>query len=119
MRTLLSYCFALIISYAWANAPGVGKWKVEHRRAILMLSYQQTASIDNETTTSEIAFLCDQDNEFGIVGVMLVPFDGTFESDQDQIPLLILREADDIGRSDLSQRWRNADEFLSQIHLTT
>ena len=43
---------------------------------------------------------------------MLMPSDGTLESDHDRIPLLILRQADDIGRFDLSQRSRNASDFL-------
>jgi hypothetical protein len=116
MRTFLSYCFALIASDAGANAPSVednvSKWTVEHRRAVLTLSYKQTASIDNKATTSELAFLCGQDTEFGLVGVMLVPFEGTFDGDQDPVPVLLLRQADDTGRSDLSQKWRNASDFL-------
>jgi hypothetical protein len=50
--------------------------------------------------------------KFGVVGAMLVPSDGTLESDHDRIPLLILRQADDIGRFDLSQKWRNASDFF-------
>jgi hypothetical protein len=115
MRWFLFYCFALIASYAGANAPSVrdnvGKWTVEHRRTVLTLS-KQTASIDNGKATSELSFLCDPGNEFGVVGVMLVPFEGTFDGDQDPVPVLILRQGDETGRSDLSQRWRNANEFL-------
>jgi hypothetical protein len=81
-----------------------GKWAVQHRRPILMVAYKQTASIDNKTRTSELAFLCDENNEFGFVGAILVSFDGTFDSDQAPIPLLVLGQADDIGRSDLSQK---------------
>jgi hypothetical protein len=116
MRTFLSYCFALIATYVEANVPSVkddvSKWTVERRRTLLTFSYKQTALIDNKATTSELTFLCDQGSEFGVVGVMLVPFEGTFDGDQDPVPVLVLRQGSDTGRSDLSQKWRNANEFL-------
>jgi hypothetical protein len=116
MLKCLSYFLGIIVTCVALSAAGAenegGKWAVQHRRAILMLAYKQTASIDNKTRTSGLAFLCDQNNKFGVVGAMLVPFDGTFDSDQAPIPLLILRQADDVERSDLPQTWRNASDFL-------
>jgi hypothetical protein len=42
-----------------------------------------------------------------------VPFDGTFETHQDPIPMSIQRRSDEIGPSDLFQKWKNGSEFLS------
>jgi hypothetical protein len=67
---------------AAANAEDVGKWKweLEQRRDfIFTLSYKQSASINNKTATSELAFLCDQKNRLGVSGTILVPFDGTLK----------------------------------------
>jgi hypothetical protein len=41
-----------------------------------------------------------------------VPFDGTFESHQDPIPVSIQRKSDEYGPSDLLQKWKNGSEFL-------
>jgi hypothetical protein len=76
------------------------------------LSYKQPASINNKTATSELAFLCDQKNRLGVSGTILVPFDGTFESQQDPIPVSIQKKADEFDRSDLLQKWKNGSEFL-------
>jgi hypothetical protein len=100
---------------AAANAEDVGKWKweLEQRRDfIFTLSYKQSASINNKTATSELAFLCDQKNRLGVSGTILVPFDGTFESQQDPIPVSIQKKADEFDRSDLLQKWKNGSEFL-------
>ena len=45
-------------------------------------------------------------------GVILIPFDGTFQSDQDVIPVLIQRNADQYDPSDLLQNWKNGAEYI-------
>ena len=98
---------------AAANGEDVGKWELEQRRDfIFTLSYKQSASINNKTATSELAFLCDQKNRLGVTGTVLVPFDGTFESTQGPIPVSIQKKADEFDRSDLLQKWKNGSEFL-------
>ncbi len=65
-------------------------WDLEQRgKALFALSYKQSASINNKTATSELAFLCDQRNKMGVIGAILIPFDGTFENHQDPIPVSI------------------------------
>jgi hypothetical protein len=97
---------------AAANAEDVGKWELEQRRDfIFTLSYKQSASINNKTATSELAFLCDQKNRSGVSGTILVPH-GTFESQQDPIPVSIQKKVDEFDRSDLLQKWKNGREFL-------
>jgi hypothetical protein len=47
--------------------------------------------IQNQLTTSELAFMCDKRDRSGFVGVTLVPFDGTFQSRRDEVPVLTMR----------------------------
>jgi hypothetical protein len=98
---------------AVAIAEQSGRWELEERRSfIFTLSYKQSAFINDQTVTSELAFLCDQRNSLGIIGTIFVPFDGTFESHQDPIPVSIQRKSDEYGPSDLLQKWKNGSEFL-------
>ena len=88
-------------------------WDLEQRgKALFALSYKQSASINNKTATSELAFLCDQRNKMGVIGAILIPFDGTFENHQDPIPVSIQKKSDEYDRSDLLQNWKNGSEFL-------
>jgi hypothetical protein len=48
--------------------------------------------------------MCDKRDRSGFVGVILVPFDGTFQSRRDEVPVLI--------QTDLIQNWKNGSEFL-------
>jgi hypothetical protein len=98
---------------AAANAEDVRKWELEQRRdSIFTLSYKQSAYINDQLATSELAILCDQRKRIGFIGMILVPFDGTFESHQDPIPMSVQKKSDEYGPSDLLQKWKNGSEFL-------
>jgi hypothetical protein len=115
MRRYVSPCIAagLYFTCLAVAVAQSGKWELEQRRNfIFTLSYKQSEFINNQTATSELAFLCDQRNRSSIVGAILIPFDGTFESHQDPIPVLIQKKSDQYDRSDLLQNWRNGSEFL-------
>jgi hypothetical protein len=116
MRVLVSCCVAAMVISARMGAAiadeNRGSWTVEHRHGIWTLSYKQIAFSNNQTITSELAFVCGQKDDHGIGGAILVPFDGTFDSDQDPIPVLIQKQSDGPERSDLSQKWANRHEFL-------
>jgi hypothetical protein len=116
MRRFLSCFIAVALNFAVfaaAHAEDDGEWELEQRRsAVFTLSYKQSASIDNQTATSELAFLCNRRNGLGVIGAILVPSDGTFESHQDPISVLILRKSDAYAPSDLLQKWKNGSEFL-------
>jgi hypothetical protein len=111
-----SCCVAAALSFAQvaaANAEDEGKWELEqHGGAAFALSYKQSASISNQIATSELGFLCDRRSRGGVIGTILVPFDGTFESHQDPIPVSIQQKPDEYGPSDLLQKWKNESEFL-------
>ena len=116
MRRYVCFYVALALTFtdlAAAIAEESGRWELEERRSfIFTLSYKQSASINNQTATSELAFLCDQRNRLGVIGTILVPFDGTFESHQDPIAVSIQRKSDEYSPSDLLQKWKNGSEFL-------
>ena len=115
MYRCLSSCIAVGLYFTCltvAVAEG-GKWELEQRRNfIFALSYKQSQFVNNKNATSELAFLCNQENRANIVGAILIPFDGTFESQQDPIHVWIQKKFDQYDRSDLLQKWRNEREYL-------
>jgi hypothetical protein len=105
--SLLSVCLSTL------RAETYGKWMLEHNRSnIFTLSFKQSTSIHNQLTTSELAFMCDKRDRSGFVGAILLPFDGTFQSRRDEVPVLIQKNADQYDRSDLIQNWKNGSKFL-------
>ena len=116
MRRYISFCIAMALYFAdlaVAVAEDHGTWELEQRRSfIFTLSYKQSVSVNNQTATSELAFLCDLRNRVGLVGAILIPFDGTFESRQDPNPVLIRKKSKEFDQSDLVQKWKNGSEFL-------
>ena len=76
------------------------------------LSFKQTVQLNNKIETLELGFICDRRKGSKSVGVILIPFDGTFQSDQDVIPVLIQKNADQYDPSDLLQNWKNGVEYI-------
>jgi hypothetical protein len=68
--------------------------------------------VSNKIATSEPGFICDQRDKSKIVGVILIPFDGTFENKQDGVLVLIPKSSDQYDPSDLLQNWRNGIEYI-------
>ena len=95
MRRYFVCCIVVAVNLtvlAAARADDDAKWELEERRGfIFTLSYKQSTYIKDQQATSELAFLCDQRNVRGVVGAILIPFDGTFESHQGSIPVSIQR----------------------------
>jgi hypothetical protein len=74
-----------------------GGWLLEQpRSSARTLSFKQSVQLNDEIGTSELGFICDQRKNSESVGVILIPFDGTFQSDQDAIPVRIQKNADRI-----------------------
>jgi hypothetical protein len=116
MRRYFCLYVALALTFtdlATAIAEESGRWELEERRNfIFTLSHKQSASINDQIATS-LPFCAIKKNRSGVIGAILVPFDGTFETHQDPIPMSIQRRSDEIGPSDLFQKWKNGSEFLS------
>ena len=79
---------------------------------IFTLSFKQSASVNNQLATSELAFICDQRHRSNFIGVILIPFDGTFESHRDPVPILIQKKSNQYDRTDVIRNWKNGNEFL-------
>jgi hypothetical protein len=116
MRRYFARCIAVAVNvmvFAAANAEDHGKWELEERRSfIFTLSYKQSTYINDQLATSELALICDQRKKVGLLGAILIPFDGTFEGHQGSIPVSIQKKSDEVDRTDLLQRWENGSEFL-------
>jgi hypothetical protein len=77
------------------------------------LSFKQSVQLNNKIRTLELGFICDQrKNSRSVVGAILIPFDGTFQSDQDVIPVLVQKKADQYDPSDLLQNWKNGAKYI-------
>ena len=103
--TLALNCSALAV----AAADRYGGWLIEQpRSSVRTLSFKQTVQLNGKIETSELGFICDQRKSSKSVGVILIPFGETFQSDQEVIPVLIQKTADQyVGPSDLLQNWKN------------
>jgi hypothetical protein len=76
------------------------------------LSFKQSVHLNNKIVTSELGFICNQRKSSKSVGVILIPFDGTFQSDQNVVPVLIQKNADQYDPSDLLQKWKSGVEYI-------
>jgi hypothetical protein len=96
---------------ATAAAERFGQWSLEQPEDfIFALSFKRTISFDDRTATSELAFVCNQENKD--VAVLLIPLDGTFTSRQEVIAVAIQKIGEQSDPSDLMQRWENGPGYL-------
>jgi hypothetical protein len=110
LHTLLTLCCSALAATA---ADRHGGWLLEQpRNSERTLSFKQSVQLNNKIETLELGFICDQRKNTRGVGAILIPFDGTFQSDQDVIPVLIQENADRYDPSDLSQNWKNGTEYI-------
>jgi len=114
VRFLLYTALALNFSApAVTAADRYGGWLLEQSRSsVRTLSFKQSVQLNNKIGTSELGFICDQRKNSESVGVILIPFDGTFQSDQDVTPVLIQKNAHQYDPSDLLQNWKNGAEYI-------
>jgi hypothetical protein len=115
MRHFLQYTVVLLYLSVLAAtaAERYGEWSLEQpRSSVLTLMLKQSVSFDDKIATSEFGFICDRRKKSGIVGAILIPFDGTFENRQSVFPVLIQRNDDQYDPSDLLQHWKNGTEYI-------
>ena len=87
---------------------------LNNREALCVLCRSNNRSNSTiRSKTLELGFICDRRKDSKSVGVILIPFDGTFQSDQEVIPVLVQKNADQhVGPSDLLQKWKNGAEYI-------
>jgi hypothetical protein len=96
---------------ATAAADRFGQWSLDQPGDfIFALSSKRTISFDDRTATSELAFVCNQENKH--VAVLLIPLEGTFTSRRKASPVTIQKIKDKSGPSDLMQRWENGPGYI-------
>jgi hypothetical protein len=96
---------------ATAAAERFGRWSLDQPGDfIFALSSKRTISFDDRTATSELAFVCHQENKY--VAVLLIPVDGTFNSRHEAIPVAVQKIEDQSDPSDLMQRWENGPGYI-------
>jgi hypothetical protein len=78
---------------------------------IFALSSKRSISFDDRTATSELAFVCNQEQKYA--AVLLIPLDGTFKNRQNSIPVVIQKTEEQSDASDLMQRWENGPGYIS------
>ena len=113
MRRFVLY--AALMLYACAlpatAAERYGEWLLEQPNgSILALSFKRSITVNNRAATSELAFVCDPENKY--VGVILIPFEGTFKNQQVVIPVVIQKNEDQYDHSDLLQHWKNGLDYI-------
>ena len=87
------------------------RWSLEQPGDfILALSFKRFISFDDRTATSELAFLCNQEEKY--VAVLLIPLDGTFTSRHKATPVSIQKIEDQSGPTDLMQRWEDGPGYI-------
>jgi hypothetical protein len=113
-RFVLYIALALYFSAHSATAADrFGEWLLEQPRSfVLTLSFKQSVPLNEKIATSELGFICDQRDKSNVVGVILIPIDGTFENRQRIIPVLIQKNKDRYDPSDLVQHWNNGTEYI-------
>ena len=88
-----------------------GEWVLEQPSgSILALSFKRSITVNNKVATSELAFVCNPENKY--VGVILIPFEGTFKNQQEVIPVVIQKNEDQYDHSDLLQHWKNGPDYI-------
>src|ERR1700722_10523791 len=114
VRFLLYTVLALNFSALAVTAAGrYGGWFLEQPRSYeRTLSFKQSVQLNNKIETLELGFICDQRKHSKSVGVILIPFDGTFQNDRNVVPVLIQKNADQYEPSDLLQNWKNGVEYI-------
>jgi hypothetical protein len=113
-RFLVCTALALYFSVVAASAADrYGGWLLEQpRSSVRTLSFKQSVPLNNKIATSELGFICDQRDKSKGVGVILIPFDGTFENRQNIVPVSIQKRSDRYNPSDLLQHWKNGTDYI-------
>ena len=84
IRFLLYIALALNFSaLAVTAADRYSGWLLEQPRSSeRTLSFKQSVQLNNKIETLQLGFICDQRKNSKGVGAILIPFDGTFQSDK-------------------------------------
>jgi hypothetical protein len=82
------------------------RWSLEQPGGfIFALPFKRSISLDDRTATSELAFVCNQEEKY--VAVLLIPL-----SRHEAVPVAVQKIEDQSDPSDLMQRWENGPDYM-------
>jgi hypothetical protein len=114
MRGFGLYAAVILFVCGVSAAPAAerfGQWSLQQPEDfIFALSFKRSILPDDRTASSQLAFVCNQENKD--VAVLLTPLDGTFASRHEAIPVAIQKIEEQSDRSDLMQRWENGPGYI-------
>jgi hypothetical protein len=113
MRRLSLYAALALCVYGLPATAGerFGQWSLDQPGDfVFALSFKRSLSSDDRTATSELAFVCNQEEKY--VAVLLIPLDGTFKNRQNSIPVVIQKTEEQSDTTDLMQRWENGPSYI-------
>ncbi len=90
-----------------------GEWNLEKLNGnVLALSTKDMRPMGDRILFAHLSFLCDHRYKKGEISASLIPFDGTYNNQQNDVPVLVQKSPDNITPSDLSQKWSNGFKYI-------
>ncbi len=88
-------------------------FKILKDGAVLSLEYNQSITLSNDAIeTASFGFSCDRRALSGKIGAMLLPFEGSYNNQQDEVPVLIERSSNQSPSTSLLQKWGNGYKYI-------
>jgi hypothetical protein len=92
-----------------------GEWSLKTLKdgAVLSLEYNQWITLSNDAIeTASFGFSCDRRTPSGKIGATLFPFEGSYNNQQDEVPVLIERSSNESPDTSLLQKWGNGYKYI-------
>jgi hypothetical protein len=81
-----------------------GEWLLEKLNGnVIALSTKDMRSMDDRVLIAELGFECDHRYKGQEIGATLIPFEGTHNNQQDDVPVLVQKLRDQVTPTDLSE----------------
>ena len=97
-----------------ATPSAEGEWVLKPLKdgSVLSLEYEYHILLPNDVANSaSFGFVCDR-RKSGKISAALFPFEGTYNNQQDEIPVLIERSSNASDSSSLFQKWGNGYKYI-------
>jgi hypothetical protein len=112
-RVIIILLAALFVDLSRANANETyDAWVLEPlEHNLISLVFRQMVPVnDDKVNTAELAFVCERNAKTVKFDVTLIPFDGTYNNQQDEVGILIEQGTDQ--KLNLFQKWHNGYKYI-------
>jgi hypothetical protein len=96
------------LAFAQDRKEVFGDWSLERLPTSISLAYRASVPQGDAIKTAELDFVC---GNAGKIGATIIPFDGTYDNQQDEVFVLVERYSRHSG-SHLRQQWSNGYKYL-------